>query len=118
MQTRTSCSHPTQPSHFRYLDIVTYKTAYYSFVMPVACGLHLAGVTDPAAFSTASDILLDMGRYFQIQDDYLDCFGDPEVIGETTAVCAPLSSTGASLNGLRSEGGPAARRHRNCQDGL
>ena len=25
------------------MDIVTYKTAYYSFYLPVACGLHLAG---------------------------------------------------------------------------
>jgi farnesyl diphosphate synthase len=28
-----------------YMRIVTYKTAYYTFYLPVACGLRLAGVT-------------------------------------------------------------------------
>ncbi|EFN59689.1 hypothetical protein CHLNCDRAFT_33543 [Chlorella variabilis] len=65
-----------------YLRIVTYKTAFYTFYLPVACGLRLAGITDPAAYKLAEDICLQMGRYFQIQDDYLDCFGDPEVIGK------------------------------------
>ncbi|KAG1667866.1 hypothetical protein FOA52_011054 [Chlamydomonas sp. UWO 241] len=65
-----------------YLMIVTYKTAYYSFYMPVACGMLLAGITDPAAYKVAEDILVEMGQYFQIQDDYLDAFGDPETIGK------------------------------------
>ena len=65
-----------------YMRIVTYKTAFYTFYLPVACGLRLAGITDTAAYKLAEDICVTMGQYFQIQDDYLDCFGDPEVIGK------------------------------------
>lgn len=65
-----------------YMMIVTYKTAYYSFYLPVACGMLLAGIKDPQAFKTAEEILVEMGQYFQIQDDYLDAFGDPETIGK------------------------------------
>uniref|UniRef100_A0A061RPF1 Farnesyl diphosphate synthase n=1 Tax=Tetraselmis sp. GSL018 TaxID=582737 RepID=A0A061RPF1_9CHLO len=65
-----------------YMRIVTYKTAFYSFYLPVACGMVVTGVEDDAALSTAREILLEMGQYFQIQDDYLDAFGDPEFIGK------------------------------------
>lgn len=49
-----------------YMRIVTYKTAFYSFYLPVACGLIVGGVQDPAAFDSARTILLDMGQYFQV----------------------------------------------------
>lgn len=49
-----------------YMRIVTFKTAYYSFYLPVACGMLLAGITKPEAFQTAKDILLVMGQYFQV----------------------------------------------------
>jgi farnesyl diphosphate synthase len=62
--------------------IVVYKTAFYSFYLPVALAMHMSGVTDPASYATALDILLPLGEYFQVQDDYLDCYGLPEQIGK------------------------------------
>ena len=63
-----------------YMRIVTYKTAFYTFYLPAAAAMHLSGVTDPAAFAKANEICIKLGQFFQIQDDYLDCYGDPEVI--------------------------------------
>ncbi|KAF5103557.1 hypothetical protein D0Z03_000167 [Geotrichum reessii] len=62
--------------------IVTYKTAFYSFYLPVALAMYMAGITSPEDLKQAEDILLPLGEYFQVQDDYLDCYGDPAVIGK------------------------------------
>ncbi|KAM0791797.1 hypothetical protein ACM66B_004060 [Microbotryomycetes sp. NB124-2] len=62
--------------------IVVYKTAFYSFYLPVALAMRVVGVKDAAAYQKALDILLPMGEYFQVQDDYLDCYGTPEQIGK------------------------------------
>ncbi|EAY75519.1 hypothetical protein OsI_03423 [Oryza sativa Indica Group] len=61
--------------------IVQYKTAYYSFYLPVACALLLSG-ENLDNFGDVKNILVEMGTYFQVQDDYLDCYGDPEFIGK------------------------------------
>ncbi|XP_014663778.1 PREDICTED: farnesyl pyrophosphate synthase-like isoform X1 [Priapulus caudatus] len=66
----------------RYSAIVKYKTAFYSFHLPVALALHLAGICDEASHSIAQKILLEMGHFFQVQDDFLDCYGDPAVTGK------------------------------------
>ncbi|KAL2473559.1 Farnesyl pyrophosphate synthase 1 [Forsythia ovata] len=66
------------PLHRR---IVQYKTAYYSFYIPVACALLMANENLDDHIDV-KNILIDMGIYFQVQDDYLDCFGDPERIGK------------------------------------
>lgn len=62
--------------------IVVYKTAFYSFYLPVALAMHMSGVSNPDSYKQALDILLPMGEYFQVQDDYLDCYGTPEQIGK------------------------------------
>ncbi|GJN26177.1 hypothetical protein PR202_gb14087 [Eleusine coracana subsp. coracana] len=64
-----------------YRRIVKYKTSYYSFYLPVACALLLSGAK-LENFSGLRDILVEMGIYFQAQDDYLDCFADPNTIGK------------------------------------
>lgn len=61
--------------------IVQYKTAYYSFYLSVACALLMSGEKLEGHLDV-KNILIDMGIYFQVQDDYLDCFGDPKFIGK------------------------------------
>lgn len=51
----------------RYNAIVKYKTAYYSFQLPVALALYLAGRFDPEVHRQAKTILLEMGHFFQVQ---------------------------------------------------
>ena len=53
----------TQPTYMR---IVTFKTAFYSFYLPVACGLLVGGVAAPPAFALAKEICIQMGQYFQV----------------------------------------------------
>ncbi|KAJ1702427.1 hypothetical protein LUZ63_002206 [Rhynchospora breviuscula] len=64
-----------------YRRIVQYKTSYYSFYLPIACALLLHG-EKPENFTDVKNVLVEMGILFQAQDDFLDCFGDPEVTGK------------------------------------
>ncbi|CAM2108428.1 unnamed protein product [Caretta caretta] len=66
----------------RYKAIVKYKTAFYSFYLPVAAAMYMAGIDSEEEHANAKAILLEMGEFFQIQDDFLDCFGDPNLTGK------------------------------------
>lgn len=62
--------------------IVVFKTAYYSFYLPVALAMYMCGINSDEDLKQVKDVLIPLGEYFQIQDDFLDCFGTPEQIGK------------------------------------
>jgi len=71
----------------RYQGCVRYKTCYYSFYLSCALALAYSGY-DPdseegeALYKNAEDVCMILGEYFQIQDDVLDAFAPPEVLGK------------------------------------
>ncbi|KAJ3814925.1 farnesyl-diphosphate synthase [Lentinula lateritia] len=72
--------------------IVIYKTAFYSFYLPVALAMLFCRI--PTSYSlpsspkpiepyeVAKEILIPLGEYFQVQDDFLDFSGVPAQIGK------------------------------------
>ena len=73
----------------RYQLITKYKTSIYSFYLPFACAHLLANQSEQNSNSSLNEelkheknILLDIGYLFQVQDDILDVFGDPEKTGK------------------------------------
>ncbi|KAI9035198.1 FPP/GGPP synthase family protein [Aspergillus affinis] len=66
-----------------YYFIAENKTAFYSFFLPVALALRYVGQATGENLTITQDILFEVGKYFQIQDDYLDVYGDPAVTGKT-----------------------------------
>ncbi|KAI9662583.1 MAG: Farnesyl pyrophosphate synthetase [Bathelium mastoideum] len=66
----------------KYIFIVRYKTAFYSFYLPVALALYNLDIGTDKNLQQAKDILIPMGEYFQVQDDFLDAFADPEKLGK------------------------------------
>ncbi|QSL64267.1 hypothetical protein MERGE_000423 [Pneumocystis wakefieldiae] len=66
----------------RHSFIIEFKTTFYSFYLPVALAMNMAGLTNEEDLEQAKNILIPLGKYFQIQDDFLDCFGDPNIMGK------------------------------------
>ncbi|KAL3286354.1 hypothetical protein HHI36_000862 [Cryptolaemus montrouzieri] len=65
----------------RYNSIVKYRNAYYTFQLPVALAMYLANHQDAEMHRQAKTLLLEMGHFYQVQDDFLDCFGDVNITG-------------------------------------
>jgi geranylgeranyl diphosphate synthase type I len=62
-------------------EVVRSKSARYSVESPIAIGAALAGAA-PEQLATCSAFGLPLGEAFQLRDDLLGAFGDPETTGK------------------------------------
>lgn len=62
-------------------DVLTYKSAKYSVEQPLLLGAALGGA-DEALLAAVSAFGLPLGQAFQLRDDVLGVYGDPEVTGK------------------------------------
>jgi geranylgeranyl diphosphate synthase type I len=63
------------------MRVVRYKSAKYTVERPLHLGAALAGADD-ALITALTDIALPLGEAFQLRDDVLGVFGDPDVTGK------------------------------------
>lgn len=70
MSTRTNARNNCDFSHYdmkRFRAIVKYKTAFYSFYLPVALGMAYCGLASDSALSAVEPVLMALGELFQAQ---------------------------------------------------
>jgi len=51
----------------QYDSIVKWKTAFYSFCLPIQSALYMAFIDNAEAHKKCREILIEMGNYFQVQ---------------------------------------------------
>ncbi|XP_022647765.1 farnesyl pyrophosphate synthase-like isoform X1 [Varroa jacobsoni] len=66
----------------RYNTIVLYKTCFYTFSVPIRLGMYLAKITSSQLHRKVEKLAVKIGNIFQVQDDFLDCYGDPAKLGK------------------------------------
>lgn len=69
-------------SEDRYDKIVKYKTHYYTCEFPVRVALYLAEKFHHEQYKSYFEILYDLSYFFQLQNDFLDCFGSSSLTGK------------------------------------
>jgi geranylgeranyl diphosphate synthase type I len=97
---------PRMPRHDDVLDLYRYKTARYTFSLPLAAGAILAGAGQPAVRR-----LVTLGTYlgviFQIRDDDIGIFGSRKLTGKPVGSdIREGKKTLLYLECLRRAGGP------------
>jgi len=67
----------------KFKTIAKYKTGFYTFYYPVVLGMFLSKKYDQELLDNKiAPILFDMGEFFQIKNDYNDCFAELNVTGK------------------------------------
>ncbi|KAF4729331.1 hypothetical protein FOZ62_030044, partial [Perkinsus olseni] len=67
----------------RFNTIALYKTAFYTYYLPAAVGVLVSGDKEAKQYlPVIKEVCLKLGVYFQAQDDFLDCYASPEVLGK------------------------------------
>ena len=74
-------SHDAAVQLERAMTVLRYKSAKYSVEHPVAIGAALAGA-DEQFLDACAAFSLPLGEAFQLRDDVLGVFGDPETTGK------------------------------------
>ncbi|KAL0236682.1 hypothetical protein PCE1_000080 [Barthelona sp. PCE] len=74
----------------RYEKITKMKTAYYSFYLPIASGIVLCEkhTASGHVLNALKEICVKLGHLFQVQDDFLDCYGMDTGKGGFSDICS------------------------------
>ncbi|KAM3426293.1 hypothetical protein NHJ13734_009535 [Beauveria thailandica] len=65
-----------------YLSILFYKACYYGAYLPVALAMEYAELATNKNKAQSIALATAIGQYFQVQNDFLDVFGDPILTGK------------------------------------
>jgi geranylgeranyl diphosphate synthase type I len=81
LEENAATTRPASEAVGRANQVILYKTAKYSIEAPLLIGAAFAGA-DPALLRSLSSFGIPLGMAFQLRDDILGVFGDPEVTGK------------------------------------
>ncbi|KAJ6012322.1 hypothetical protein N7522_002677 [Penicillium canescens] len=66
----------------KYEFIIERKTAYYTSYTPISLPLVYLQLATPKNLKEVYKVALSLGQYYQVRNDYLDVYGDPQVTGK------------------------------------
>lgn len=65
-----------------YLSLLFHKACYYGVYLPITLAMEYCQIATKKNKDQVLDVAVDMGQYFQIQNDFLDVFGDQALTGK------------------------------------